>query len=110
MAAFQQHKKALVRRFYDGCQQIPALELLSGPTTNAGIVALNLKNEHPADLATLLDQQKIAVRAGTHCAMPLFQAINSKGSVRFSFACYNSFDEIDRTLTALATALELLAE
>ena len=110
LAAFQQHKKALVQRFYDGCRQIPTLELLSGPTTNAGIVALNLKNEHPADLATLLDQQKIAVRAGTHCAMPLFQAINSKGSVRFSFACYNSFDEIDRTLTALATAVELLAE
>ena len=110
LTAFQQHKSALVQRFYAGCQQISALELLSGPTTNAGIVALNLKNEHPADLATLLDQQNIAVRAGTHCAMPLFQALNVKGSVRFSFACYNSFDEIDRTLAALATAVELLAE
>lgn len=110
LKAWQQHKTALVQRFYDGCRQIPALELLSGPTTNAGIMALNLKNEHPADLATLLDQQKIAVRAGTHCAMPLFQALSVKGSVRFSFACYNSFDEIDRTLTALAAAVELLTE
>lgn len=110
LSVFQQHKKALLQRFYEGCRQIPALELLSGPTTNAGIVALNLKNEHPADLSTLLDQQKIAVRSGTHCAMPLFQALNSAGSVRFSFACYNNFDEVDRTLTALATAVELLAE
>jgi cysteine sulfinate desulfinase/cysteine desulfurase/selenocysteine lyase len=110
LKAWQQHKIALLQRFYAGCQQIPALELLSGPTTNAGIVALNLKNEHPTDLAALLDQQNIAVRAGTHCAMPLFQALNHSGSVRFSLACYNSFDEIDRTLTALATAVELLAE
>ncbi|RVT49036.1 cysteine desulfurase [Rheinheimera sediminis] len=110
LTAFQQHKTALVQRFYDGCKQIPLLDLLSGPTTNAGIVALNLKNEHPADLATLLDQQNIAVRAGTHCAMPLFNTMNVKGSVRFSFACYNSFDEVDRTLAALTTAVELLSE
>src|SRR5690606_29846147 len=42
LAAFQQHKKALVQRFYAGCQPIPSLELLSGPTTSAGSVALTL--------------------------------------------------------------------
>lgn len=110
LPALQQHKTALVQRFYQGCQHIPALELLSGPTTNAGIVAFNLKNEHPSDLASLLNQQKIAVRAGTHCAMPLFQTLNVNGSVRVSFACYNSFSEIDQTLAALAAAVELLAE
>jgi SufS family cysteine desulfurase len=105
--ALQQHKQQLLQRLYQGCRQIPGLQLLSGLENNAGIVSLILPGEHPADLATLLDQQKIAVRAGTHCAMPLFAALQQSGAVRLSLAAYNTAAEVDLTLTALTQAVEL---
>ncbi len=103
----QQHKQQLLKRLYLGCQQIPGLQLLSGLEDNAGIVSLLLPGEHPADLATLLDQQKIAVRAGTHCAMPLFAALQQTGAVRLSLAPYNTEAEVDLALAALTQAVEL---
>jgi len=107
LKALQQHKQQLLQRLYLGCQQIPGLQSLSGLENNAGIVSLILPGEHPADLATLLDQQKVAVRAGTHCAMPLFAALQQTGTVRLSIAPYNTETEIDLALTALSQAVEL---
>lgn len=107
LKTLQQHKQQLLQRLYLGCQQIPGLQLLSGLENNAGIVSLILPGEHPADLATLLDQQKIAVRAGTHCAMPLFASLQQTGAVRLSIAPYNTETEIDLALAALSQAVEL---
>ncbi|WP_031570704.1 aminotransferase class V-fold PLP-dependent enzyme [Rheinheimera texasensis] len=107
LVTLQQYKQHLLKRLYLGCQQIPGLQLLSGLEDNAGIVSLVLPGEHPADLATLLDQQKIAVRAGSHCAMPLFAALQQSGAVRLSLAAYNTEDEVDLALAALTQAVEL---
>ena len=107
--ALQAYKQQLLQQLWQGVQAIPGIELLSTVENNAGIVSLNLQNEHPADVAVLLDQQKIAVRAGTHCAMPLFQALQQPGAVRLSLAPYNTEAEIGQTLQALTTAAELLA-
>lgn len=107
VVALQQHKQHLLTRLYLGCQQIPGLQLLSGLEDNAGVVSLVLPGEHPADLATLLDQQKVAVRAGTHCAMPLFAALQQTGAVRLSLAAYNTTAEVDLALAALTQAVEL---
>lgn len=103
----QQHKQQLLTQLYQGCAQIPGLVLLSGLADNAGIVSLILPGEHPSDLAALLDQQKVAVRAGTHCAMPLFQALQQPGAVRLSLAPYNTAAEVDAALLALTQAVEL---
>jgi cysteine sulfinate desulfinase/cysteine desulfurase/selenocysteine lyase len=107
LVTLQQHKQHLLKRLYLGCQQIPGLQLLSGLEDNAGIVSLVLPGEHPADLATLLDQQKIAVRAGSHCAMPLFAALQQSGAVRLSLAAYNTEAEVNLALAALTQAVEL---
>lgn len=106
-AMLQQHKQQLLAQLYQGCLQIPGLRLLSGLHANAGIVTVVLPGEHPSDLAALLDQQKIAVRAGTHCAMPLFAALQVQGAVRLSLAPYNTVAEVEAALTALAQAVEL---
>ena len=106
-AVLLQHKQQLLHRLYQGCQQISGLQLLSGLADNAGIVSLVLPGEHPSDLATLLDQQKIAVRAGSHCAMPLYSAIQQQGAVRLSLAPYNNIAEVDAAIAALAQAVEL---
>jgi selenocysteine lyase/cysteine desulfurase len=104
----QQHKQQLLLQLWQGLAQMPHIELLSKPDNNAGIVAFNVRGEHPSDVAALLDQQQIAVRAGTHCAMPLFQAIGRSGAVRLSLAAYNQQPEIERTLQAVAQAVALL--
>lgn len=103
------YKILLLNKFYDGVQQIPGLTVLSPLEHNAGIVTLNLQGEHPADLATLLNEQQIAVRAGKHCAMPLFALMTTAGAVRFSFAPYNTLSEVEQCLNALTQAVEILA-
>ena len=108
LSAIQQHKQQLLQHLWQGLAQMPAIELLSGNTENAGIVAFNIRGEHPSDVAALLDQQHIAVRAGTHCAMPLFQAIGRSGAVRLSLAAYTQASDIDRTLAAIEQAVALL--
>ena len=107
--AMAQYKQHLLSQLWHGAKAIPGVQLLSTVENNAGIVSLNLQNEHPSDLAVLLDQQKIAVRAGTHCAMPLFQAIQQPGAVRLSLAPYTTVAEIEQTIDAIAAAADLLA-
>jgi selenocysteine lyase/cysteine desulfurase len=107
-AALAAHKQQLFTELYQGCLTIKGLELLSAQQHNAGILALNVKGEHPTDVAALLNEQKIAVRAGTHCAMPLFQALQRPGAVRLSLAAYNNSQDIKHTLQALEQTVELL--
>jgi cysteine desulfurase / selenocysteine lyase len=104
----QQHKLLLLKAFYSGLSEIKGIDILSLPVHNAGIVALNVDNEHPADVAELLNQQQVAVRSGQHCAMPLFSYLARHGAVRFSFAAYNTLDDVNRCLFALEQAVEIL--
>lgn len=103
------HKQQLLQQLWLGCKAINGIRLLSQVQDNCGIISLVLPGEHPSDLATLLNQYQIAVRAGTHCAMPLFADLQLPGAVRFSIAPYNTADEIKRTLVALASAVEMFA-
>ena len=104
----QQHKTALLREFYQGLSHLKAVDILSSPVHNAGVVALNVDTEHPTDVAELLNQQQIAVRAGQHCAMPLFNNLGKPGAVRFAFAAYNTLEDVNRCLLALEQAVEIL--
>ncbi|PRD39434.1 UNVERIFIED_CONTAM: csd [Trichonephila clavipes] len=103
-----QYKSLLLNQFYVGLQQIPGLLLVSSPQQSAGIISLNLEHEHPSDLAMLLNEQRIAVRAGSHCAMPLFSLLGVSGAVRFAFAPYNLLSDVERTLQALVQSVEIL--
>jgi cysteine desulfurase/selenocysteine lyase len=105
--AITAHKQHLLQLLFAGLEQLPAIKILSQRQNNAGIVAFNVQGEHHSDVATLLDQQQIAVRAGTHCAMPLFAAIEKPGAVRISLAAYNTTEEIERTLGAIRQVLEM---
>lgn len=67
-----------------------------------GVIAFTLGNLHAHDLATALDQEGIAVRAGHHCAQPLHRKLGMAATARVSFWVYNSRDEVDRFLEALA--------
>lgn len=79
------------------------------PKKRIGIIAFNLKGVHSHDLATLMDQEGIAIRAGHHCAMPLHrEVLGVESSSRISFYLYNVKEEIDRFLEALKKAQRIL--
>lgn len=105
-AALQQQKRQLTQSFLSQLKELPDIRLLS-PTNSLGIVTLDVATCHASDIAELLNAQQVAVRAGSHCAMPLFKALDSRGAVRFSFAPYNDLQEVDRAVEALKQALEM---
>ena len=66
-----------------------------------------MEGAHAHDIATLIDRSGVAVRAGTHCAMPLLQRFGVTSTCRASFALYNTFEEIDALADALDRAQKL---
>ena len=68
-----------------------------------------MKNAHPHDVATIIDRAGVAVRAGTHCVMPLLNRYGVTATCRASFALYNTKDEVDSLARALVKAQEIFA-
>jgi cysteine desulfurase / selenocysteine lyase len=77
-----------------------------GPKERAGLVTFNLDDVHPHDVATVLDSEGIAVRAGHHCAQPLMKWLDVSATARASFYLYNTKDDIDAFVKGLRTAKE----
>ena len=98
------HKQMLLRHAIQEINRMRSVRIISDPQDNAGILALHIENVHPHDLATYFDQQNIAVRAGHHCTQPLMDFLGIPGTTRISFGCYNTLEEINKTLVALERA------
>lgn len=77
------------------------VDIIGQPDQRAGVVSFILRGAHPHDVGTLLDQQGVAVRTGNHCAMPIMDQMNVPGTVRASFALYNSRADVDALNQAL---------
>ncbi len=102
-----QHETSLLQKAYQGLQDIGATVYGYAPT-NAAILSFNFPSVHPYDVGTILDQLGIALRTGTHCAEPFMTRFAIPGTVRASFALYNTETEVDAFLNALARAKEML--
>ena len=101
------HEMALTRRMYDGLREL-GVNIL-GPRENRGaLISITVPGVHHYDLGTLLDQMAIAVRTGHHCCQPFMQSLGITGTTRYSFALYNTMDEVDAALSATARALDML--
>ena len=90
--------------------QVPDLTVY-GPADSlqrGGVVSFNLAGVHPHDLATILDEEGVAIRAGNHCAMPLHDRLGVVGSARASFALYNTKEEINLLVTVIEKAKQVL--
>lgn len=79
-----------------------------------GVISFNISNAdgllvHPHDVATILDEEGIAIRAGHHCAQPLMGELNVPATNRISFYIYNTFEEIDRTIEMLETSIKMFS-
>ncbi|KPB04693.1 cysteine desulfurase [Bacillus sp. CHD6a] len=77
-----------------------------GPQKRAGLVTFNIDDVHPHDVATVLDAEGIAVRAGHHCAQPLMKYLNVSSTARASFYLYNTEEEIDKLVASLVKTKE----
>ena len=105
-AAVAAHEGALHTLLIDGLKQRQGFRLLGSP--QLALVSFVVEGVHNADLAHLLTEQGIAVRAGHHCAMPLLKSFGLAGAIRVSLALYNDSQDIERFFDALDQALELL--
>lgn len=105
-SAVSAHEAALHSQLITGLQQRQGLRLLGTPTV--ALVSFVVDALHHADLAHLLTEQGIAVRAGHHCAMPLLQGLGLNGAIRVSLGLYNDGGDLQRFFSALDQALELL--
>jgi cysteine desulfurase / selenocysteine lyase len=104
------HDRELVAYAMERLREVPGLAILGPPAERrGGVVAFTLDGIHPHDIATVLDDDGIAVRAGHHCAMPLHEALGIPASARASFHCYSLPEEIDALVAGLHRARTVFA-
>ncbi len=89
-------------------KQIDGLRIIGEAQNKGGVISFVMDVIHPHDMATLMDQEGVAVRASHHCAMPVMQHFNVPATVRASFGVYNSFADIDRLVYAIEEAKAML--
>jgi cysteine desulfurase/selenocysteine lyase len=88
---------------------IPGLEIVGTAKKKTSVISFNIKGLHAYDVGTLLDKMGIAVRTGTHCTEPVMIHYGISGTVRASFAFYNTRDEVDQLHQGLLKVIELFA-
>ena len=103
------HEADLVAYAHERLREINSLRIFGEARDKGPIVSFELKGAHPHDVATIIDRSGVAVRAGTHCVMPLLARYGVTATCRASFALYNTRQEIDILAQALRKAQELLS-
>jgi cysteine desulfurase / selenocysteine lyase len=100
------HEQNLVRYAHDRLREINSLRIIGTGKGKGPIVSFEMKGAHPHDVATVIDRSGVAVRAGTHCVMPLLARFGVTATCRASFGMYNTRAEIDVLVQALLKAQE----
>ena len=103
-----QHAKSLAEKARQALVSLEGLTVYGAPEHRTAIVAFNVDGVHASDVATVLDQQGIAVRAGHMCCQPLMSRLGTKAIVRASFSIYNTAAEVESLLAGLRKAKEML--
>ena len=102
------YEQELVNYAYEQMEKIDGITIY-GPKERAGLITFNLDGVHPHDLATALDQDGIAVRAGHHCAQPLMKWLDTNSTARASFYIYNTKEEVDTFIRGLERTKEFFS-
>lgn len=101
--AFQAHERSLLDYAMEHLGAIPGMEIF-GPSdleTRSGVISFALGDAHPHDIATILDSEGVAIRAGHHCAQLVMKHFNVVATTRASFSMYNTTDDVDRLIAGL---------
>jgi len=103
------HETGLVSYAHERLREINSLRIIGTTKDKGPIVSFELKGAHPHDVATIIDRAGVAVRAGTHCVMPLLARYGITATCRASFALYNTREEVDGLARALVKAQDIFA-
>lgn len=109
METISSYEHELLKYATEKLNEISELEVYANHLNKAAVISFNVKGIHPFDVGTLLDKYGVAVRTGHHCTQPLMQHYNVPGTVRASFAIYNTKEEIDMFIEALKKSIRLLS-
>jgi cysteine desulfurase / selenocysteine lyase len=108
MEAAERHERELAKYAEDMLDTFEGLQIIGEAKNKTSVVSFSVKGIHPFDIGTLLDKQGVAVRTGHHCTQPLMDFYGIPGTVRASFAFYNTKEEIDTFVTAVERSLSML--
>ena len=106
--ALRAREAELVNLAISRLKQIPGVRIVGEPKERVSVVSFLIDGGHAHDFGTLLDQQGIAVRTGHHCAMPLMERLGIPGTIRASFALYNSATDVERLAAGVEKAIEFV--
>jgi cysteine desulfurase/selenocysteine lyase len=108
-ARIRAHENELVAYAHEKLGAINSLRIFGNAKGKGPIVSFEMKGAHPHDVATIIDRAGVAVRAGTHCTMPLLARFGVTATCRASFALYNTKDEVDVLAASLVKAQEFFS-
>lgn len=103
------HEQDLTQYAMQRLKEIPNMRLIGEATEKSSVVSFLVGDIHPFDMGTLLDRLGIAVRTGHHCAQPLMQRLGIEGTVRASFALYNTREEVDTLVSGVERVAKMLS-
>jgi SufS family cysteine desulfurase len=103
--ALQDDEQQLLNLCLSELRQMPQVRLVGEPQRRTGVISFLVEGSHPHDIGTLVDQQGVAVRTGHHCTMPLMAHFGIPGTIRASFAMYNTRDDVASFSAAMHKAL-----
>ena len=108
-ARIRAHEVSVSNYAHEQLREINSIRIFGAAKDKGPIVSFEMKGAHPHDVATIIDRSGVAVRAGTHCVMPLLNRYGVTATCRASFGLYNTRDEVDSLARALAKAKEIFA-
>jgi cysteine desulfurase / selenocysteine lyase len=108
-ARIRAHESGVIKYAHDRLREINSLRIIGTAPDKGAILAFEMKGAHPHDVATIIDRSGVAVRAGTHCTMPLLARFGVTATCRASFALYNTQAEVDTLARALIKAQDFFA-
>jgi cysteine desulfurase/selenocysteine lyase len=108
--AIEKYEQQLTDYATEQLKQIEGLTIYGEAEHKTSVISFRVEGVHPLDLATLLDKIGIAVRTGHHCAEPLMHRLGIEGTVRASFAVYNTFQEVDALVAGIRRIYGMLCK
>jgi cysteine desulfurase/selenocysteine lyase len=103
------HEEELLAYATEQLLQIPGVRIFGNAARKSGVLSFLVDGIHHYDMGMMLDKQGIAVRTGHHCAQPLMQVLGIEGTVRASFAVYNTREEVDRFIAGVKRVVQMFA-
>ena len=110
MDAIERHEAQLANYAMDRISEIEGVSIYGPRKRKVGLITFNLGDVHPHDVATVLDAQGIAIRAGHHCCQPLMRWLKVSSTARASFYLYNTEEDVDRLVSALIQTKEYFGD